>query len=104
MAKTENETNQAPEEEIRPGVYLADGTYIQGQAGYANGDLWIWTEADSGQTLVGMVTLFADPEKTRIIRDVISERTIQQWEGFTRMTTAKIDEDGIISIRMRRGD
>lgn len=104
MTKAENEVIQAPEEEIRTGVYLADETYIQGQAGYANGDLWIWTEADSGQTLVGMVTMFADPEKTRIIRDVITQTVVQEWEGFTRMTTAKVDEDGIVSIRMRRGD
>jgi len=101
--KTATLTEQIPET-MEPGIYLADGTFLPGSAGYANGDLWIWTEADSGQTLVGMVTLFADPEKTRIIRDVITQTVVQEWEGFTRMTTAKIDEDGIVSIRMRRED
>lgn len=98
--KTATMTEQTPET-LEPGIYLADGTFLPGSAGYANGDLWVWPETD--QSLVEMVLIFGDPEKTARIMYVITEKEAQTWEGFTRLTTAKVDEDGNIAIRMRKG-
>lgn len=83
------------------GVYLADETKLNAEAGYANGDLWIWM-SDHELSMLQVATIFSDPEKTRIIRYVITDDEIQEWTGFTNMTTLKMDEDGYISVRMRR--
>lgn len=90
-----------PEEEIRKGVYLADGTYLNAEAGYANGDLWIWMR-DNTVTITDVFPLVSDPEKTRKITDVITANTQQTWEGFTRLVTMSTDYDNYVSVRLRK--
>lgn len=84
------------------GVYLADGTFVDADAGYSNGDLWVWIK-DESMSLLQAVTLFGDATKTASITYEVTSRERQTWEGFTKMITANVDYDGKISIRLVRG-
>lgn len=89
------------EEEITRGVYMADGTYLKADAGYANGDLWIWMR-DNTVTITDVFPLVSDPEKTRKITYVITTKSQETWEGFTRVVTLSTDYDNYVSIRLRK--
>lgn len=83
-------------------VRLADGTILVADAGYANGDLWIWIR-NLEKTFVEYAVIFSDPEKTKIIQYVWPRMKIEEnYEGFTRLTTITVNDDGQISIRMRK--
>lgn len=85
----------------KSGVYLSDGTYLNADAGYANGDLWIWMR-DAETDLSTVFNLFYDRQMTSHIQYVITEDTVQTWDWFMRLTTLQVDEDGKVSIRMRK--
>lgn len=89
------------EEEITRGVYLADGTYLKADAGYANGDLWIWMR-DNTVTITDVFPLISNKAKTKTITYVITPTSQETWEGFTRVVTLSTDYDGYVSIRMRK--
>lgn len=89
------------QENNKSGVYLSDGTYLNADAGYANGDLWIWTR-DAKMDLSTVFNLFYDRQMTSHIQYVITEDTVQTWDWFMRLTTLQVDEDGKVSIRMRK--
>lgn len=88
-----------------PKVQLADGTELNADAGYANGDLWIWlNNASKGnKDFLKAVRLFADPAKTAEIKYTVVPDVEQTWENMTLLTTVT-ETDGKLSIRMRKGE
>lgn len=89
--------------EIYPRVELADSTVLNADAGYANGDLWVWMKDDSkgNKDFLKAVKLFATPEKTSVIRYFVTENLKQEWEGMTDLITVTV-VDGRINIRLRK--
>lgn len=88
-----------------PTVQLADGTDLLADAGYANGDLWIWLKDDSkgNKDFLKVVRLFADPAKTAEIKYAAAPDVEQIWSDMTQLTTVTLT-DGKLSIRMRKGE
>lgn len=88
-----------------PKVQLADGTELNADAGYANGDLWIWlNDASKGnKDFLKAVRLFSDPAKTAEIKYTAAPTVEQIWENMTQLTTVTLT-DGKLSIRMRKGE
>lgn len=80
---------------------LNDGTIIPGgEAGYSQGNLWMWFD---GYTLQQAAAMFFDPEKTE--RIVFQYGEMQDaYEDFTDCTVLQIDVDGRVSVCMKRRD
>ncbi len=91
------------DEALKDGVYLADGTWINAEAGLAPPDLWIWYQdpAEKGD-LTEAARLFDDPENTRTIKCVYAGgRQTLLFEGYTHLVAILTDGGGRLNIRMR---
>ncbi len=91
------------DEALKDGIYLADGTYVNAEAGLAPPDLWIWYNArkEPGD-LTEAARLFDDPEKTQTIKCVYAGgRQEIIYEGYTHLVAILTDGGGRLSIRMR---
>lgn len=88
-----------------PKVELADGTSLAADAGFANGDLWIWLkDASKGnKDFLRIVRLFSDPAKTAEIKYTAAPNVEQIWSDMTQLTTVTLT-DGALSVRMRKGE
>lgn len=88
-----------------PKVLLADGTELTADAGYANGDLWIWMKNPSkgNKDFLKIARLFADPVKTAEIRYMVTPDMEQTWQDMTQLTTVNL-LDGKLRVRMRKGE
>lgn len=94
---------KAPNEEtFRSGVYLADGIFLNADAGQANGFLWIWMRDDSVDILTA-AKLFSDSSRTENISYTITESQKQEWDYFTKINLIRLEEENKVSIRMERG-
>lgn len=90
------------EEEIPSGVYLADGTFLNADAGQADGFLWVWMRDDSVDILTA-AQLFSDRSRTEHISYTITESQKQEWDYFTKINLIRLEEENKVSIRMVRG-
>lgn len=82
-------------------LILMDGTTLEdGEAGYAQGFLWLWF---SGMTLAEAFALFIDPAKTGHIVFQYGEME-DVYDGFTNCTSVSIDVDGRVSVCMTKGE
>ena len=82
-------------------IILNDGTELEGgEAGYAQGFLWVYLYELS---MIQAATLFLDPEKTEKIIFQYGEMQ-DEWEGFTKCININIDVDGRLSVCMTRED
>lgn len=80
-------------------LILDDRTVIEdGEAGYADGFLWLWF---SGMTMQEASVIFFDPEKTAVIIFEYGEMK-DRYEGFTNCRSISVSADGLISVCMRR--
>ena len=80
-------------------LILADQTTIEnGEAGYAQGFLWLYLP---GYTIAEAALTFTDPEKTDVILFQYGEME-DVYTGFTVCTRLAADDDGI-SVCMTKG-
>lgn len=80
-------------------LILADGTVIEnGEAGYADGFLWLWF---SGMTMQEAAGIFFDPEKTAVIVFEYGEMS-DTYEDFTNCRSISVSADGLISVCMTK--
>ena len=80
-------------------LILADGTEIEnGEAGYAEGFLWMYF---TGYTMAQAAAMFTDPEKTGVIRFQYGQME-DTYEGFTDCRTIRTDGDGKVSVCMTK--
>ena len=80
-------------------LILNDGTTIDGgEAGYADGFLWMWF---GGMTLQEAAALVFDPVKTEKIIFQYGEMQ-DTYDGFTSCRSISINTDGRISVCMTR--
>lgn len=80
-------------------LILADRTVIEnGEAGYADGFLWLWF---SGMTMQEASVIFFDPEKTAVIIFEYGEMK-DRYEGFTNCRSISVSADGLISVCMTK--
>ena len=81
-------------------LVLNDGTIIpDGNAGYADGFLWLWF---AGFTMQEVASMFLDPEKTsRIEYDYGDMQDV--YEDFTNCTSISVSVDGNASVCMAKG-
>ena len=87
-------------------VVLADGTEVRGSAGMDESHpvLWIWLE--SGYDKDEMTALFSDPEKTKVIKDIVDmpilhTRSAKSYEGYTEVAQTRMNGEQV-HIMMRR--
>lgn len=81
-------------------LILQDGTQIEnGSCGYADGRLWCWV---TGYTMPEAAQVFFNPEKTGTIRFEYGEMA-DEYEGYTVCTNLLINDDGQISVCLKRG-
>ena len=79
---------------------LNDGTVIEdGQAGLAQGILWLWF---TGYTMAQAAGIFLDPAKTSRIVFEYGEMS-DTFEGFTDCTILQIDNGGRVSVCLKQG-
>ena len=76
-------------------LILADGTTFEnGEAGYADGNLWCWIPHCTMQTAVN---IFMNPNKTKHI--VFQYGDMEDvYDGFTNCTNVMVDTDGRASV------
>ena len=80
-------------------LILNDGTIIEnGEAGYSTGSICLWV---TGMTMQEAAMLFFDPSKTAVITFQYGQME-DVYEGYTRCVLLLIDEDGEITITMKR--
>ena len=108
VVQTEDTGQEAPgaRRDKPVGVELADETFLNADAGYANGGLWVWMRdpEDPDNSFVYLVGLFSDSTKTAVIKYYGPGGTEQQWEGMTKPVTINTDDEGKISIRMKKAE
>lgn len=81
-------------------LILNDGTILEGsEAGYADGFLWLYI---TGMSLQDAAIMAFNPEKTRKI--TFQYENMQEiYEGFTVCTNLHIDQDGLVSVCLKKG-
>jgi hypothetical protein len=92
---------QWTEERSGQRLILLDGTVIKdGSCGYSGGRLWCWIH---GYTMRQAAEVFMDPEKT----GQIEYQYGGMFDVYTNMTecvSLLIDEDGQISVCLKKGE
>ena len=82
-------------------LILMDGTQIEdGGCGYSEGRLWCWI---TGYTMPEAAAVFFDPEKTGKIVFEYGEMS-DKYDGFTNCVNLFINDDGIVSVCLIRGN
>ena len=82
-------------------LILKDGTTIEnGSAGYSDATLWLYCYV---YTMMQAAMLFFDPAKTDVIVFQYGDME-DRYEGFTNCRNMMINEDGRVSVCLKRGD
>ena len=82
-------------------LILMDGTRIEnGSCGYAEGRVWCWI---TGYTMPEAAAVFFDPAKTGRITFEYGEMS-DVYEGYTVCTNLLINDDGQVSVCLKKGE
>lgn len=82
-------------------LILKDGTRIEnGSCGYADGRLWCWV---TGYTIAEAAQVFCLPEKTDKIVYEYGEMQ-DEYEGYIVCTHLLINDDGQVSVCLKKGE
>ena len=82
-------------------LILADGMTIEnGRCGYSDGHLWCWI---AGYSMQNAALIFFDSNKTYRIVYEYGEMS-DTYENFTVCTNMMVDNDGMVSVCLTRGD
>ncbi len=82
-------------------LIMRDDTVIEdGEAGYVQGNLWLWFR---GYTLQQAAEIAFNPLKTGMITFEYGEMS-DTYEGFTRCMGIQMDMDGRISVCLTQGE
>ena len=84
-------------------LILNDGTVIEGgEAGLSsNGNLWLWF---TGYSIMQAAMMFFDPEKTNRITFNQPGDVNTVYEGYTNCTSISIENNGQLSVCLKRED